>query len=192
MDMDFSGTGLFGVVSYGVMLTGWTTESGQRKYWVGKRSRKKTSSPGMLDNLVSGTLRANEKPLDCMVREVFEETRLPKCYTRQRLKPCGTVTYHMSKTSDGTPSVQPHVQYVYEIEIDPSHKPVPDGKEVECFYLMTAEQVWDALAKERFKPNTGMVWLAHFIRHGYVNAENEANLVEIHSRLHRKHDLFVV
>jgi len=39
-----------------------------------------------------------------------------------------------------------------------------------------------------FKPNTGMTWLAYFVRHGILNAENEADLVEICARLHRKHD----
>lgn len=192
MEMDVSGTGIFGVLSYGVMLTGWITESQQRKYWVPRRSKSKVSHPGMLDNFVSGTLRANERPIDCMVREVFEETGLPEEYVRRRLVPCGTVTYHMTKDSDGTPSVQPHVQYVYEIETEPPQKPIPNDGEVECFYLMTVDEVRNALANEEFKPNTGMTWLAHFIRHGYVNSENQDNLVEINSRLHRKHDFFIV
>lgn len=192
MDMDFSGTGIFGVAGYAVMLTGWTTESQQRKYWVPRRSMKKTSCPGMLDNFVSGTLRPNERPVDGMVREIFEETGLSELYTRERLIACGTVTYHVSKKSEGTPCAQPQVQYVYEIEIEHPQKPAPNDEEVESFNLMTLEQVWGALAREEFKPNTGMTWLAHFIRHGYINAENEAKLVEIDSRLHRRHEYSLV
>ena len=192
MDMDFSGTGIFGVVGFGVMLTGWTMKSEQRKYWVPRRSMKKTSYPGMLDNLVSGTLRPNERPIDCMVREISEETGLSEDYTRQKLIACGTVTYHVTKNSDGTPCAQPQVQYVYEIEIEPPQTPAPNDGEVECFNLMSAEEVQEALAKDMFKPNTGMTWLAHFVRHGYINAENEANLIDIESRLHRRHEYFVV
>ena len=98
----------------------------------------------------------------------------------------------MNKNSEGTPSAQPHVQYVYEIEIEPPYKPTPNDNEVECFYRMTVDEVHSALAKEEFKPNTGMTWIAHFIRHGFINSENEENLVEIHARLHRKHDFFIV
>ena len=34
--------------------------------------------------------------------------------------------------------------------------------------------------------------MAYLIRHGVVNAENEPNFLEICSRLHRKHDLFII
>jgi hypothetical protein len=34
--------------------------------------------------------------------------------------------------------------------------------------------------------------VAHFIRHGIVNAGNEPKIIEVCARLHRKHDLFVV
>jgi hypothetical protein len=37
-----------------------------------------------------------------------------------------------------------------------------------------------------------MTYIDHFVRHGIVNAENEAYLAEVCARLHRKHDLFVV
>lgn len=40
------------------------------------------------------------------------------------------------------------------------------------------------------KLTSNMTYLAFLIHHGYVNAENGPDLVQIYSRLHRNRDLF--
>ena len=98
----------------------------------------------------------------------------------------------MSRTDDGKPGCQHQVQYLYEIKLGEEIIPKPFDGEVEEFTLMTLEEVQNALACGEFKLNCAMTWMAYFIRYGVVNAENEPNLVEVCSRLHRKHDLFIV
>ena len=58
--------------------------------------------------------------------------------------------------------------------------------------LMSLDEVVHALRRGKFKLNCGMTWMAYLVRHDFVNAENEPNLVEICSRLNRKHDIFIV
>ena len=192
LDMDGCGVDLFGVVNFAVhMLASVNTKDGL-KLWVPRRSKTKMSYPGMLDNTVGGSLSSGERPIDCIVRESAEEASLPEDYVRDNVKACGTLSYQMSRADDGSPGCQHQVQYLYEIELTEDMVPRPFDGEVEEFTLKTLDEVRDALARGKFKLNCAMTWMAYLIRHGVVNAENEPNLVEISSRLHRKHDLFIV
>ena len=150
------------------------------------------SYPGMLDNTVGGSLRSGERPIDCIVREAAEEASFPESYTREHVRACGTLSYSMDRMDDGREGCQHQVQFLYEMELPEDIVPrVCDG-EVEGFKLMGIEEVVGALRRGEFKLNCGMTWMAYLVRHGVVDAENEPHLVEICSRLHRKHDLFVV
>ncbi|KAF2810058.1 thiamine pyrophosphokinase [Mytilinidion resinicola] len=191
LDMDGGGVDLFGIVTCGVHMTGFVRTKSGLKYWVPRRSYTKTTFPGRLDNFVAGNLGSMEKPIDGMIREVFEETGIPKDYTRAHIKACGTLTYQMSVTNDGRPGCQHHSQYVYEMELSEDVVPRRHDGEVENFELMSLEDVQAALMRDEFTPNRTLTYVAHFIRHGIVTAENEARIVEICARLHRKHDLFI-
>jgi 8-oxo-dGTP pyrophosphatase MutT (NUDIX family) len=192
LDMDGGGVDLFGVVTRGVHLTGFTRTEHGLKYYVPRRSYTKTTFPGLLDNFVAGNLGSLEAPIDGMVREVFEETGIPESYTREHIVPCGTLTYQMTVTNDGRPGCQHHSQYVYEMELLEGVVPQQHDGEVESFELMSLEEVQAALMRGEFTPNRTLTYIAHFVRHGIVNAENEERIVELCARLHRKHDLFIV
>ena len=76
LNMDGSGLAAFGVINFACHLIGYVMTSTGRKFWVPRRSRKKMSYPGMLDNTTGGSLNANEIPLECIVRECQEEISL--------------------------------------------------------------------------------------------------------------------
>jgi hypothetical protein len=105
---------------------------------------------------------------------------------------CGTLSYQMSVTDDGKSGCQHQVQYLYEMEMSEDILLMPYDGEAQNFNLMSLEEVMAALRQGEFKLNCGMTWMAFLIRHGHVNAENEADLGEIEARLHWKHDMFVV
>lgn len=191
LDMDVCGIDLFGIVSYGVHLTAYVCTQGGYKYWVPRRSYTKSTFPGMLDNFVAGNLQSGESLLEGMIREVVEETDLPEDFARANIRSCGTVTYQMSEANDGRPSCQHHCQFVFEIEMPAELVPRGNDGEVESFTLMSLSEVQQALSGDEFTPNRTLTYIAHFIRHGIVNHENEPRLMEVCSRLHRKHDLFV-
>ena len=191
LDFDGVGVDLFGVVNYSVHMIGWVTKDSVKKYWVPRRSTTKLSFPGMLDNTVGGSLSSGENPIDCIIRECQEELLLDPAYTRANLKACGTASYQMTKTDLGEPGCQLQVQYLYEMEFSEAVIPKIGDGEVGEIYLKTLDEVQTAMANGEFKLNCAMTRLSYLIRHGHLTAENEPDLVEICSRLHRKHDLFV-
>ena len=190
--MDGCGVDLFGIVNFAVHLLAYVNTKEGIRFWVPRRSKTKMSYPGMLDNTVGGSLSSGERPIGCIVREAAEEGAIPEEYTRKNIISCGTLSYQMSLTDDGRPGCQHQVQYLYEMELTEDIVPKPFDGEVEEFTLKSLDEVRYALMHGEFKLNCGMTWMAYLVRHGIVNAENEPNLVEICSRLHRKHDIFIV
>ena len=192
LNMDGIGLDAFGVINYAVHMIGFVRTKEGTKYWVPRRAKSKMSYPNMLDNTVGGGLLAGEKPIDCMVRECQEELSLDCEYTRANLRACGTASYSMTQTDAGQPGCQHQVQFLFEMEFGEDLVPKIGDGEVGQLYLMNLEEVRSALANGEFKLNCAMTWLAFKIRHGHLTPENEPNLLEICSRLHRKHDLFMI
>ena len=192
MDINRCGLDLFGIVTFGVHLIAYVqTEKGCR-YWVPRRSKAQMRYPGMLDNTIGGCLSSDESPIDCIVRACTEKASLPEDYTRTNIKPCGTLSYQMSRTDDGKPGCQHQVQFLYEMELDSTSIPIPPVGEISVMNLMSLDQVQKGIKRGDFEPSCAMTWVALLIRHGLINSENEPGSVEICSRLHRKHDLFIV
>ena len=192
LDMDRGGVDLFGVITHGVHLTAFVKTDTGLKYWVPRRSYTKSTFPGLLDNFAAGSLSSGEKPWEAMLREATEETTILPEYTSANMKSCGTLTFQLVTTNDGRPGCQHQTQYVYEMELPQDVIPGPNDGEVENFELMTLEEVQAALGRGKFTPNRTLTYVAHFIRHGIVNAANEERIIELCARLHRKHDLFIV
>lgn len=84
----------------------------------------------------------------------------------------------------------PDVLYCYDLEIPADQAgavvPAPRDDEVECFYLWDLDTTRAALARGEFKPNTALVLLDFFVRHGLLTEEDEPDYVEILARLHRR------
>ena len=196
LNVDLSGVGLFGVISHGVHATGFVRfkrddGSQEYQYWVPRRSYTKSAFPSMLDNFVAGNIIFGESPLEGMIREVHEETGISPDFSRAHLRSCGTVSYQMSSLNDGCTGCQHHCQFVFELELPANMNPTPNDGEVESFTLMSLTEVQEALMQDKFTPYGALTYLAHFVRHGILNCENETRIMEVCSRLHRKHELFV-
>ncbi|KAF4624969.1 hypothetical protein G7Y89_g13204 [Cudoniella acicularis] len=177
LDMDLCGVDVFGIRTFGVHLTAYVRTDEGLKYWVPRRAKTKTPYPGMLDNTVAANLFSGQKPLKKIIRRAEGEASIPFEYTAKHAKACGTVTYQMTRTNEGKPGCQHHVQYVYEMELSPDMIPKPFNGDVEKFKLMTLQEVVDALHRGEFNFRA-MTWVAHFIRHGIVNPDNEPKIIE--------------
>ena len=187
--MERAATALFGIITYGVHLTAYTTINQRLMIWVPRRARTKQTYGGMLDNTVAGGLSAGEDPFDCLVREADEEASLPEDIVRKKTKACGSVShFHIRDERAGgeVGLLQPEVEYVYDIELPSDIVPRPCDTEVEEFFLWTVDEVERALAEGQFKPNCAVVLVDFFVRHGIITIENEPEYVEIISRIHRK------
>ncbi|RGP68833.1 hypothetical protein FSPOR_5039 [Fusarium sporotrichioides] len=187
-----SGLDPFGVKSFSAHMIGFVKSGDDIKYWVPKRSSKKSTVPSKLDSTVAGVIRSDEQPLECMVSKIAAEASLPAEYTMKNIVSCGTVSYQMDITSTGNPGYQNITSYLYETELKDELVPRPRNDKVCSFTLMNQEEVMAALANGDFVSNRAMVWLAYFVRHGIVTPENEPDYLEVQSSLHKSHEMVVV
>ncbi|KAI1143346.1 NUDIX hydrolase domain-like protein [Hypoxylon sp. FL0543] len=187
-----SGTGLLGVMRYGVHMTAYVkdeTASYGMKILVAQRAANKSTYPNMLDNSVAGGLMTAEDPLECIIREADEEADIPEKLMRERVKFAGMVTYIYitdERAGGEAGQIYPETQWVYDIELPADFEPQPKDGEVAGFYLWTVEEVQQKLAEGRFKPNCALILIDFFIRHKIITPENEPDFDEIVRRLHRK------
>ena len=182
---------LFGIPTYGAHMTAYVRDESATngvRFWIPRRSRTKKTWAGMLDNTVAGGMATGEVPLECIIREAEEEASLPDQVVRSRIKAAGTVTYIYFRKEESTGELgllEPEVEYVYDLELPADVIPKPNDSEVEQFFLLTVEEVKEAMAKGEFKPNCAVVLLDFFMRHGTLTKENEPDYDEIKRRMHR-------
>ena len=199
-EIERSASALFGVVTYGVHMTGYVrtvgtgkeeepaSEEASMKIWVPRRSSTKSTYPSMLDNTVAGGISAGEDPFTSLLRESTEEASLPPALVKSHAKPTGTVSYfHVRDPRAGgeTGLMQPECQFVYDIELPADLELKPSDDEVAGFELLEVGEVRERLARGEFKPNCAMVLLDFFVRWGFINPGNERDFVEVVGRLHR-------
>lgn len=192
LDMDGGGVDVFGIVNFSVHMIGWVMTSEGTEIWIPRRALTKMSFPGMLDNTVGGCLASGERPIDGIVRECEEEICPDPVYTRLNIKACGTDSFQLTVSDLLEPACQHQVQYLFEIELRQDIIPRIGDGEVGDLLLTTLDEVRQVMRDGKFKLTCKLTCMAFFIRHGYINAENEPDLVEIWSRLHRRHSLFFV
>ena len=191
VNIERAGSALFGIMIYGIHMTGYVKTKDGLKIWVSRRSPTKQTYPSMLDNTVGGGIASGDMPLESMLREAHEEASFPKELLVQNLKCCGTVSYFDIRDERAAPGaetglLQPECIYVYDLEVPEDFKPHPDDMEAEAFMLWDIPALQAALTRGEFKTNCALVLLDFFIRHGIVTPEEEKDYVEIVARLHRK------
>ncbi|AAS50687.2 ABL084Cp [Eremothecium gossypii ATCC 10895] len=182
---------VFGIITYGVHMNGYLRDAstGELLIWVPRRSYKKATWPGMLDNVVAGGLGHPHGVYDTLLKESMEEAALPEEVIRNGARAVGVVSYFYHKPG-GTYSTEAdfitgEIEYLYDIQLPVDVIPKPNDDEVNNFTLMTLQQVVDALIRGDFKPNCGLIMLDFLVRHGYVNSDNEPHYLEIVTKMHR-------
>lgn len=119
-------------------------------------------SKGNLIALWGAVSLRGEEAVDCLVRESVEEASLPEDYIRAKLKPCGALSYQMSRTDDGKPDCQHQVQFLYGLGLPQGMVSKPCDGEVEEVTSKTLAEVQDAWADGELRWNCAMTWMAYF------------------------------
>jgi len=184
---------LLGIVMYGVHVNGYIpphlSSTGEIQFWIPKRSKTKSTYPGMLDNTIGGGIGNSYGVYETVVKESYEEAGFSKSFIQKNVKPAGTVSYlfcdKATKYDQNIGLVQPEVQYIYDLMCDESVNPSPVDMEAESFHLMSFEEVLQNVLNGNFKPNCALIIVDFLIRHGYIKVEDEPDYIEILSRLHR-------
>lgn len=192
VNIERAGSALFGIVIYGIHMTGYVKPpTGGLKIWVPRRSKTKQTYPGLLDNTVGGGIMSGENPFESILRKASEEASVPREYASAHIRSAGVVSYfdvRDERASPGTETglLQPECIYVYDLEVPLDFSPRPDDMEAEDFRLWGVEELQAAFAREEFNTKCALVLLDFFIRHGIITPEDDADYLEIVARLHRR------
>ncbi|RGB28352.1 NUDIX hydrolase domain-like protein [Rhizophagus diaphanus] len=175
---------LFGVLTFGVHLNGYTrTEQGQLKMWIAKRAKTKPTWPGWLDNAVAGGIPYTLSVRETVIKEAMEEASL-SMEIAEKAVPVGAISYFVVSQR----GLQPEIQYVYDLEIPLDVEPKPLDGEVECFYLWDMDELVKHIKADEFKPNCALVVIDFLIRHSIIDPNNEPDYLDILNRIHRRLD----
>lgn len=175
---------LFGIATRGAHMTAYVRTPSGLKIWVPRRSAHLFTYPNKLDTTVAGGIKAEHSPFDCIVAEADEEASLPADFVKENARATGIITYVTKNINSGL--IRPDVLYVFDIELPEIMIPKPKDDEVSEFYLWSIEEVMQAMLRQEFKPNSNLVMIDFFIRHGIVTQKNEDNYIEIATRLRRR------
>lgn len=178
MQLERAATNHFGVRTFGVHMNGFVRKSDGLHLWVPRRSSRKPTYPGLLDNMVAGGQPIGARLLDNLVKECAEEANIPASLAR-RASAVGVVTY-CAEVAEG---LQPDVQFCFDLELPEDFVPQNTDGEVDAFYLWPVEQVADVVYNTReFKPNCALVTIHFLLRHGVLSPEHP-EYVELAQRL---------
>jgi isopentenyldiphosphate isomerase len=157
-----------GIASCGVHMTGFVRARDGLRIWVPRRSRTKSTYPGMFDNTVAGGQPIGLGIFENLVKECAEEAAIPAELARRAL-PAGTIGYCL-ETADG---LKPDVQFCFDLELPEDFVPRPADGEMEGFELWPVERVMETVRETRaFKFNCNLVLIDFFLRHGLIAADD--------------------
>ncbi|MCL7046899.1 hypothetical protein MKW94_015168, partial [Papaver nudicaule] len=64
--------------AYGIHMNGYIDRDGEKSLWIGKRSERKPTFPGMLDHLAAGGLPHGITCKENVMKECQEEAGIPR------------------------------------------------------------------------------------------------------------------
>ncbi|KAI8800675.1 NUDIX hydrolase domain-like protein [Cladochytrium replicatum] len=169
MECERSAAGLLGVKAYGCHLNGYIRDGDGKiaEMWVARRSKKKQTFPGMLDNLVAGALRAGTTAMSTMLAECREEASLD--LKAEDLQFSGHLGFFSDFVSEGWVL---GIEYCYEWEFKADGPtPQPCDGEVDEFYRMPISEVIERLLDDEFTPSCGLTIVDFLLRKGLISDE---------------------
>lgn len=179
-ELERGGCPYLGMRSWGVHMTGYVRKQDGLYIWVAKRSMSKRNDPGLLDNMVAGGQPLGLGVKENMQKECEEEAGIPFDLS-QHLIPVGSITYRYEHKH----GLKPDQIFNFDLELPESFTPVAMDGEVEYFTLMPVQEVMELISKtDQVKYNCNLVFIDFFIRHGYLDADNEPEYTALCSGLH--------
>lgn len=104
--MERCATPLFGVLTFGVHLNGYSrTKQGQLKMWIAKRAKTKPTWPGWLDNVVAGGIPFTLSVAESVIKEAMEEASL-SMEIAEKAVPVGAISYFTVSQRGLQPEIQ--------------------------------------------------------------------------------------
>jgi hypothetical protein len=172
----------FGFKAYGVHMNGYCCKNPSNPLeithlWIGRRSPKKQTWPGMLDHIVGGGLPYNIKLKENLQKECLEEASIPVEFS-ENAKCVSCVSYY---GIDELKNLKRDVIFCYDLQLPNDFQPTPNDQEVTSFECQTIDWIIDTLitssptptrdipqsivvSDNEFKPNCYLVIIDFLIR----------------------------
>lgn len=156
----------FGIKAYGVHMNGFIRDPITQEIthlWVGRRSKQKSTWPGMLDHVVAGGQPHGISLLDNIVKECGEEANIPPELAR-KAKAVGAVGY---TGFDEGGNLKRDFLFCYDLQLPRDFTPTPNDDEVESFECHTIQWVLEKMiyeSEDEYKPNCNLVLMDFMIR----------------------------
>ena len=172
----------FGIRSWGVHLNGFVRKGADVPYmWIARRALDKPNYPGALDNMVAGGQPIGLGLRENLLKECAEEAAIPG-HLAKTAHAAGSVSYRQ-ETREG---LKPDVMFCFDLELGEDFTPRNTDGEVADFMLLPIEQVFEKVANStEFKPNSALVIIDFFVRHGIIDADNTSAYCDIVANLRR-------
>lgn len=139
------------------------------KMWISRRSNDRRHYPGYLDNLAAGGVPYGISLTDNLAKECWEEAGISADLARRAVA-AGAVSYHL----DTERGFKADTLYCYDLELPEEFVPCCMDGEVQAFYLLPVEEVLERVRDtNQFKLNCNLVLIDFFIRHGYIDPDDE-------------------
>ncbi|XP_072506819.1 uncharacterized protein [Notamacropus eugenii] len=191
LTMERAAAPLLGVLQFGAHLNAFVCHqddasgSQQMLMWLARRSAHKATYPGMLDNLAAGGMSAGLGVKETMVKESWEEARVPPELAAQA-QPVGCLSY-IYEEIDGEDfgTVVRECVFTFDLEVPEDFTPQVGDGEAQEFYLWPLDKVREAVASDSFKPNCALVVVDFLLRHGLLHPDQEPLYPELVAAMHQ-------
>jgi len=137
-----AGFRFLGLLSHASHINGFSQDG---RLWCGRRSLRKPTDPGLLDNLAAGGIATGQTPEGCAVKELFEEAGLRTSRTKP-LQSAGWVRIS-EPLLEGW---HDEVLHVFNLVVTPDCQPENQDGEVEEFLLLTPQAVMAHIRADSF------------------------------------------
>ncbi len=166
----------WGTLTLGAHATGFVRGADGRAgrpshLWIAQRSQRKATDPGLYDNLIGGGVPVGQTPLQCLVREGFEEAGLSPAQVqggpgpRDEGSPGPTAGSVLCVHRDVPHGLQHEWLYGFDVELPPGVQPQNLDGEVAGFACLPLERAVALAASPRMTVDAALVTLDFLLRH---------------------------
>lgn len=135
----------FGLRSHAAHVHGFTPDG---RMYCGRRALNKATDPGLLDNLAAGGLPVDEQPIECALREIYEEAGLERLVKDLSLDACEILTEW--PVVEGWHSER---LFLFSLLLTDTEHPQNRDGEVSEFHCMDIAEVIQRLKNGQFTPD---------------------------------------
>jgi 8-oxo-dGTP pyrophosphatase MutT (NUDIX family) len=147
-----------GIQNRAVHVNGYLPDG---RIWVARRSARKRSDPGMLDNLAAGGVAAGETLRRCAVRELWEEAGVPAAQARAVEFPPMTIR-SLREVRFGVHDEQ---VVVADLALPARFEPIGRDGEVAEFLCLARSEIESRLGRGEFTVEAGLAMRDFLARH---------------------------